>query len=100
MGPTLFFPPTIFIFFIIVFSDGESFCGDYGKIRGVGGKRESFLLSALVGDTNVIIDDVDLAFSGGPGAGSTLSNKNGIVTIRPTQQLWHAMVGVVEVMIR
>jgi hypothetical protein len=74
LGPTLFFPPTIFIFFIIVFPDGESFCGDNGKSRGVGGKRESLLLSALVGDTNVIIDDVDLSSSGGPGAGSTLSN--------------------------
>ena len=60
MGPTLFFPPTILIFFIIVFPDGESFWGDNCKSRGDGGKRESLLLSALVGDTNVIIDDVDL----------------------------------------
>ena len=74
MGPTLFFPPTILIFFIVVVPDGESFCGDNGKNRGDGGKRESLLLSALLGDTNVIIDDVDLASSGGPGVGSTLFN--------------------------
>jgi hypothetical protein len=74
LGPTLFFPPTILIFFIVVFPDGESFCGDNGENRGDGGKRESLLLSALVGDTNVIIDDVDLASSGGPGAGSTVFN--------------------------
>ena len=59
-----FFCRQLFIFFIIVFPDGESFCGDNGKNRGDGGKRESLLLSALVGDTNVIIDDVDLASSG------------------------------------
>lgn len=69
-----FFRRQLFIFFIIVFPDGESFCGDNGKNRGDGGKRESLLLSALVGDTNVIIDDVDLASSGSPGAGSALFN--------------------------
>ena len=70
----MFSPPTIFIVFITVFPDGESFCGDNGKSRGDGGKQESLLLSALVGDTKVIIDAVDLASSGGPGEGSTLSN--------------------------
>jgi hypothetical protein len=74
LGLTLFFSPAIFIVFIIVFPDGESFCGDNGKSRGDGGKRESLLLSALVGDTKIIIDAVDLASSGGPGGGSTLSN--------------------------
>ncbi len=62
------------MFFNLVFADGDSFGVDDGNRRGDWGKRDSLSLTATEGDTNVIIDTVDLASPGGPGSGPALSS--------------------------
>lgn len=66
LAPMSFLLPMTLIFFSIVFADGDSFRGVVGNIRGDGAKRESLLLTATEGDTEVIMDTVDVASLGGP----------------------------------
>lgn len=74
LAPILFFPPTIFIFFNIVFADGDNFRGDDGNSRGNGAKLDCLLLTATEGDADVIIDTVDVTSLRGPSTGPALSS--------------------------